>query len=86
MSTTLGKRVSRYLDASYARGAFEVNGSFIGLSPDAIADEMAAAWDAENGRRGSLDWRVAAEKATAADILPHVKRWFELNEIVAGVR
>lgn len=84
----LGKRVFRYLDAAYARGAFGVSGSFIGLSAEAIADEIAAAWDGENARRGSF--RAIAipgtSKLTAEDVRPHVEKWMSLNEIVAGIR
>lgn len=77
MTKTLSKRVSRWLDLAHGRGAFEVSGSLVGLSADAIADEIAREWDAVD--RGRLEFHLGTSDAEPEDIEPIVQRWLDRN-------
>lgn len=77
MTKSLSKRVNRWLDLAMCRGAFEISGSLVGLSADAIADEIARDWDAVD--RGRLEFHPGTSNAKAEDIEPIVQRWLDRN-------
>ena len=76
MNKKLRKRVFRFLNSALCRRAFRVDGSLIGLSADAIADEIATVWDAET----SVQVWPRSSDITAADLTGHVQDWLALNE------